>query len=617
MSDYGKAALSKIGDITRKTKEFIPPFPTRFWSKLVTKEMGVVSTFPVVRIEGDSLGEGSGSSSGAKKWNYKVFVPDSKIEYIKGKIGDNLSIVNKFDLGTSVTCNRNAIGGSTSPLALARLTAHVYKPDAIYSTSDILDKPKKEAGCDLLILSYGNNDYADEVGMVKLKWFLEEVIRSAKSQGIDVLLIVPHDRGTGTAGSRTLDRNSLKDAQQIILALAGYYGCSVLDMRSRFRQLVDDGIETADTLFPFAGDEFGAVATDNVHTNNRGQEYYALELLNILPSFEEVKTVPKNTLSTLPPRIYRQPNFFVGVNRWKMIFDNEAAQTTATSVNYGNSGNYPSTRSLFSKSDTYWKLQASGDKVRFRGIGSSVGILFMKQSTASSVNIKVNGVQTATVSFAAQSEKEYLYFVGNNIGQQSTLNIDIEWISGSVGVSGILLGSSRDPHHITSHPTSIVNFTGTWADNSTFKETTTQNDSFSISFIGTGLLADLPLGTDYGQLSISVDGGTVNNLDLYASSAITTKIQKIVSGLTYGTHTAVITVTSKNSSSTGYRCKVRNYRPIDERIDADVYETLVVNGVTLYVPEDKNGIITNAESSVLGQIGISSTKQKYRTTISN
>ncbi|MDF2650334.1 MAG: hypothetical protein K0Q73_6139 [Paenibacillus sp.] len=617
--DYVYGTIGKRMDsiLLRVTDQRTPIYPVRFLAKLGTFETGVAATFPSARIESDSLGEGAGVTSGVKKWHYKAMVEGSTVEYITGKIGQNLSIPTKFALGTSIACARNGIGGSTSPLGMARIAAHVYKPDPTYSTSDILDVVNNNAACDLLIICYGNNEYV-EVGMNKFKWFIEETIRAAKSQGIDVMLIVPHDRATGTVGQRTLDQNSLKQAQNIILSLAEYYGCGVMDMRARFRQLVNDGLETADTLFPYNGDEFGALATDNVHTNNRGQEYYALELLNSLPSFDEIKINPQQQLATrLPNRIYRQPSFFVNVNRWKLVFDNEASFTTVSSTAYGNSVNYPSTRSLFGKSDIYWKLQNSGEKVRFRGLGGSVGVLFMKQSSEGSATVKVNGILAVTVSFTAQSEKEYLYFVGNNYGYQEILNIDIEWASGVIGVSGILVGAARDPHHIDSHPSSIVSFTGSWADNATFKETTTQNDSFSVTFLGTGLILDLPLGSDYGIVSVSVDGGAATTIDGYSSSAVNSKIRKAASGLAYGIHTAVLTVSTKNASSTGYRCKVRNYRAIDQRIDAEVYETLTASGVTLYVPEDRQGTVTSADSVAPGQISVSATRQKYRTSILN
>jgi hypothetical protein len=403
--------------------------------------------------------------------------------------------------------------------------------------------------------------------------------------------------------------------QDVGLRIANYYGIGVMNMRDRFRQLIDDDVHTADQLFPFVGDPYSSPANDNVHCNNLGQEYYVAELLSLLTPAGSVEFTTQGPLypSAMPKRLFRQANYFMNVNRWKMIFAREAGSvgTVTTATQPDNSRTPP----LFGLSDQYLMLSASGDKAVYRMVGNGFGILFSKQAVAGSAGIYVNNVLSDTVTFSAESEKEYLYWVSSNIassqGQKRNASIEVRWISGSIGCVGMLVSDARNPGQFT-YNTDFATLSGTWSDSGTFKRTTTQNDYVEFEVIGTAMALDLPRGSDYGIATVKVNGVDSHTIDLYSASTVTTVNTLVVRNMPFGKNTVRLTVATKNASSSGYKMDWRLFTPIDEGLDRTAYATRFVSGQSIRVPEDRGGLVTTSDLAANGVIA-ATTKQLYST----
>jgi hypothetical protein len=556
---------------------------------------------PSVRICGDSIAESSGSTSGATKWHFKLFVPTQVFQLLPGRQGETCSLSDIFSI-PGIAVQRNAIPGASSPLALARM-AHLYKPHATLSQFDELVKPNPSIGADLLILSYGNNEYASWEGMAKFAWHYEETIRAALARGVEVVILIPHDRATGVVGSRTLDRTIISRSQDIGLRLAQYYGCAVVNMRDRFRQLVDDGIQTVDQLFPYVGDPYGYAATDNVHCNNLGLEYYAAEFLPLFTRFgdTEFPTVAAPVPTVLPKRLFRQANYFMNVNRWKLVLDRTSGTGTVTTATHPGNVRTPP---MFGYPDQYLMMTQAGDEANFRLVGNGLGVLFSKQAVPGSAEVLVNGVKVGdTVVFNGESEKEYLYWVASNVASQQgnsrKVDVKVRWVSGQIGVVGILVSDARNAGHLT-YSTDFATLTGTWSDNGTFKRTSTQNDYVEFEVIGTGMALDMPMGPAYGRVTVRVDGVDSHTIDLYSVGSVSTFQFLVAKGLAWGRHTIRLTVADKNASSSGYTFDWRNLTMLDEDLDRTSYSTRAVTGQTLSVPEDRAGRITASTPGAAG-----------------
>ena len=586
------------------------PIP-RFNSVLRGYQQGLSA--PTVRIEGDSLPAGSGATSGAEQWHFKAFVSGQTFEWLPGRTGQYCNLCDLYDV-PGIAVARNALPGSVCAGVLGRLSNY-YQPDASFSQFDQLVSPAPAISQDLVFVGFGNNEGAANMGAAKFSWFLEETIRQLVSRGKEVIYMVPHDRATGTVGSRTLDRAVLATMQDVGLRIANYYGVGVMNMRDRFRQLVDDGVQTVDQLFPFVGDPYGSPALDNVHCNNLGQEYYVAELLSLLTPAGSVEFVTQTAplAPVMPNRLFRQANYFMNVNRWKMIFAREAGSvgTLTTATQPDNSRTPP----MFGLPDQYLMLSASGDKAIYRMVGNGFGILFSKQPVAGSAGIYVNGVLTDTVSFNAESEKEYMYWSSSNVassqGQKRNAAIEVRWISGSIGAVGLMASDARNPGQYT-YDTGFATLTGTWADSGTFKRTTTQNDYVEFEVIGTGMALDLPRGADYGIVTVKVNGTDTHTIDLYSVGTVTTVNTLVARGLAWGKHTIRLTVATKNASSSGYKFDWRLFSPLDEDLDRTSYATRAISGQSLRVPEDRGGTVTTSDISAAGLIAIT-TKLLYST----
>jgi hypothetical protein len=592
----------------------------RFFGKLMAYKAGA-GPLPLVHIEGDSIGDGAGSSSGVTKPSYKLFVVDQTFSLLPGRVGESCSLPNIYAPSSgatgSITTLRYAVPGATSGNALTRLAAHTYVKDAAYSQTDILSEPNGLHDADLVTLTFANNDFTNPT-WPRMLWFLEDSIRACLRRGQDVLIHVPHDRATGTAGSRTLDRTTLAQAQDALMALAANYSLPVLNMRDKVRQLVDTGTETVEDLFPVG---------DNVHSTDLCLEYEVAEFLSLLPAADSSgwQLAPAGERLTLPPRLYRQSGFFQQVNRWKNLFEVEGATVAGVALTTPfapttawTNTSYTSTRAMLGQTDSYWLLSQSGDKATFRALGNRVCVGFVKQAVAGSAGIYYNGTLLDTVTFSAESEKDYTYYTSHAAGlqaQRAIGTIEIRWISGSIGVSHLCVGAARDAHHIATHPSDLVTLTGTWSDSGTFKRTTTQNDYIEIKFVGTAFVADMPLGPDYADFTVTVDGAAHGSVVTgYSVGTAPTRNVVLANGLTYGFHTIRITNATKNASSTGYKMDIRNYRAQDDRLDVNDYSVLTTSGNTLYVPEDNGGAITTTALADDGAIASTALLQ-YRTTL--
>jgi alpha-L-fucosidase 2 len=79
-------------------------------------------------------------------------------------------------------------------------------------------------------------------------------------------------------------------------------------------------------------------------------------------------------------------------------------------------------------------------------------------------------------------------------------------------------------------------------------------NTVTFTFTGTEVALLAAVGSDRGQVTMSVDGGAAQTIALYAPSQQQAVVAGTVSGLTLGSHTATVNVLgSRNPASTGTR----------------------------------------------------------------
>lgn len=153
---------------------------------------------------------------------------------------------------------------------------------------------------------------------------------------------------------------------------------------------------------------------------------------------------------------------------------------------------------------------------------------------------------------------------------------------------------------------------GTWSNSTqsstiyaltsaTFRESSTVGDTATIKWYGTSLTCYGKRGTDKGKFTAVTDGAATQTVDLYSALndylAVT-----ILAGAsidhTLGWHTSVLTVATKNASSSGQATAFGLFSPMVGGPLPSVLYTEAASGATLYFPETYSRV--SVESVISG-----------------
>ena len=117
---------------------------------------------------------------------------------------------------------------------------------------------------------------------------------------------------------------------------------------------------------------------------------------------------------------------------------------------------------------------------------------------------------------------------------------------------------------------SSVKYVGNWGDwgeavnyNSTIKylESPTGGETATLEFIGTGIQVIVCNATNRGKYSVTIDGVDKGEIDTYSATTERQKVGFTETGLDFGKHTIVLTVTNtKNQSATGTKVELDAFK---------------------------------------------------------
>lgn len=166
------------------------------------------------------------------------------------------------------------------------------------------------------------------------------------------------------------------------------------------------------------------------------------------------------------------------------------------------------------------------------------------------------------------------------------VSCDITAVGGQIQVSGVLfLGSTRTQYN--SPETNVIE-SGSWSGSTlssggNSRQSSTVGNTATIRFFGTGYHFNYTRGTDKGKFTYEVDGTGSTLVDCYlnASPAISTLD---ISNLTRDWHTLVITIATKNGSSSANTVGFGETRTHDYTINTNTQYTTVSTGNTINLP---------------------------------
>jgi lysophospholipase L1-like esterase len=480
------------------------------------------------------------------------------------------------DLGTrfgvTVTKSNRAVSGQS---AFWQMLPSIASPTRL--TSAIAD------AADLYVISAGHNDIRSDLVSPGTGYPLsaslaavEHMVRRIRYEapGADILISNEWPY-TGTSfGSNTF----LVPHSKGLARVAAFYGCGFVDFTAALaaKGVTGQNQPVDDVYIHPTGDTWAQ------HPNSAGHRVWADAILAFLPD-AATGTAPIAAAPTPPVGgLYAAARY----GRWASYSNLTNGVRTYGTDGYRLIGTWAGSSALP-------VTGAAGDQIDCQFIGSECALRLDTGTGQGTVKISVDAVDVyASIDLATHGTGQtYIPLTGLPVGYHRVV---VTVLSGSVTFRGLEVLTA--PVEKIPYSSSRITYTGAWAvvganaaayyGNTT--QTTTQNDSFTVTFVGTQLALAKYRYTTLLTLGVTVDGVPQPDVDGAGATANDYGGVVLVAGLPYGRHTAVVTLKSPSralevSALTVYD-ETRLERPTRVRGVAKVGETVALHQPLPTVP---------------------------------
>lgn len=491
---------------------------SRVLAKLVTTQNIAITVLSDSILEGATVTSDGGSTDAATRTytSATTSVGDDCMAQLAFNLATNYAVsvtkTNRSHSGYTAADQMNLARDSPSRLALAITDA-----------------------ADLYIISHGHNDIGSDInspgtGLPKAaSWqATEHMIRRLRREVPAADIIIATETPYNTASTST---NVYLKAYNVGLArLAAEYGCRLIDIYSA---IVATG--SVDTYILPIGDPYA---------NHPGKVGHAFMYARFIEAFPLTAPIGTESPPVIPDTaLYNADRYTYG--SWSST--TTGPSRTLSTSGYRLAGTWSGTNAPNTSS-------TANDVIECQFVGDACLLRLTCGSGQGTVKITTDGVTSyASLDLSTvASGGANTYFVPlTNLGWGMHV-IRITILSGSVTWGGLLWAPSASDYMLPS--SSRVAYTGTWSNasgNSAYwsgvvYSTTTQNDYFTVDFVGTGLALNIYRYSSTGgpNITTTIDGGTESaNINLAVAAVGPTNYPTgyvVTSGLDYGRHTCKV-----------------------------------------------------------------------------
>lgn len=505
---------------------------------------------------GNSIVQGTGTTGATKTFSVRL--------------GAGLADWYGYGTGNDWTSSNGGVGGSN----IANVAGYVCH-DGDYESVNMIQRGADLPNRDYILMMSLRNDVST-MDLDDYVDVLRTTLRHIKNQRTDVIFITEPPKINTTTGFIEDDADNWTPWYEAAKRICGEEGVSVVD---EWQYWVDQ---------KNAGYDLRTRTSDGVHYDDETHQHIADQLVRLfkLPVESSVQHY-EDTIS----------NVGRGCLIGKYVDSASTATTTISGLTTSRTGRFlvkgEGTKESF--------VITTGNFLSFQAPAQVRGIIITMvggSSNTGTASVNYNGVAVAngTGLSGGSNVREFSYYLPLNSGDAGASSqygvaqqyVRVTATGGQIEITGVVFLCSK----VTSYNSPAANAaeTGTWADTtlpntSAARRSNNVGDTYTYRFYGTGCNLSYTMGTNQGKFGWTIDGGSSTTVDAYLNASATAKVFTSIKNLSRGWHTLVITVETKNASSSDNYVTLGDFFTYDYNVKGNTQFVEATAGDTVYVPD--------------------------------
>jgi len=368
--------------------------------------------------------------------------------------------------------------------------------DITIDARNFISKKSFAYGYPYWIIMTGRND-CSQLSLADFEYYYKLIVKMARMNGIDVICCTEPARINITTGAIVdgID-NTYPDYAEVIRQIASSEGCSLLDLYKEWLYMAS-----------IDGTDLRTLSTDGTHPNDAGHQIIANKMIDLISTTPSAQSIAKVDLYS-DYRLIPQLSINAPTSGVFTLDDISAQAQTAYWKRTGNDKAYHITSGNYAQ----WEIPKLKADYIFVNVVATISL--------GSLTVQCPGGYTlATIVPSTANTVERTYIYKTNITTIGKSYIKLIAVSGDVYVTGI--GIIAPCCNVVHNGINGIK-TGTWLpatyEGATyFTQSATTGDKIDFEWYGTNIVINFGQFTDFGNFSISTDGGTVATADGYRS----------------------------------------------------------------------------------------------------